>query len=537
MKIFEACADSLLGHGVDVMFGLMGDANMLYVANYRERGGQFVPVVHESCAVAMADSWSRSTGRAGVATVTHGPGLSNTMTSLVEAVRSRSQVLLLTGDTPAEPTHFQRMDISSFAQAAGAGYDKVHRRETLGRDLNRAFQRVVAERRPVVLNIPVALMLEDAGEQSPVSVAVHSSPSVPAIDDLDAALGLIASANRPIVLAGYGAVLSRADDALLALADALAAPVATSVLAKDMFRGHPSNLGICGSLSHSVAAAAIAESDLIIAFGASLNVYTTFHGELLADKHVVQVDIDPGRFGWYQPASEYIAGDAAAVANSIREALDAIDRTPSHPGWLQSVQQSLVDYCPESEYKDHTAVDTVDVRTACLRLNDVLPSNRTMVSDIGRFTNAVWPRIEVPDARRFTTMGGFGAIGLGLAGAIGASIARPDELTVAVVGDGGFMMHLTELTTAVRLQLPLLVLVFNDSAYGAEHTKLQRYGADPGHSLTTWPEFGPIAEAIGAGAMSIRKLEELDELQHVTRDLRGPYLVDIKLDPEVDILA
>ncbi|MEN0136604.1 MAG: thiamine pyrophosphate-binding protein [Rhodococcus sp. (in: high G+C Gram-positive bacteria)] len=537
MKIFEACAHSLLGHGVEVMFGLMGDANMLFVAHYRENGGDFVPTVHESGAVAMADSWSRFTGRVGVATVTHGPGLSNTMTALIEAVRSRSQVLLLTGDTPAEPTHFQRLDISSFAEAAGAGYEKVYRKESLVRDLNRSFQRAVAERRPIVVNIPADLMLDDAGKQTAVHVAVPPAPMVPALDDLDAALGLIASAKRPIVLAGRGAVLSGARDTLVALAEKLAAPVATSVLAKDLFRGHPANLGICGSLSHSVASAAIAESDLIISFGASLNVYTTFHGEWVAEKNLVQIDVDPGRFGWYVSADEYIAGDATAVAEAIGAALDEVEHTPVQPGWLQSVEQRLARFTPGDEYTDRTAVDTVDVRTACLALDSTLPAGRIMVSDIGRFTNAVWPRIAVEDARRFTTMGGFGAIGLGLAGAIGAAIAAPGELTVAVVGDGGFIMHLGELTTAVRRRLPLVVLVFDDSAYGAEHNKLQRYGADPAHSLNVWPEFVPIAEAMGATAVSIRKIEEIDDLVCLTRDLRGPCLVDIKLDPEVNILA
>ncbi|MGW4340595.1 thiamine pyrophosphate-binding protein [Rhodococcus koreensis] len=352
MKIFQACAQALLDHGVEVMFGLMGDVNMLFVAHYREHGGDFVPTVHESSAVAMADSRSRFTGRVGVATVTHGLGLSNTITALVEAVRSRSRVVLLTRDTPAEPTHFQRLDIHSFAAAAGAGYEKVYRKESLVRDLNRSFQRAVAEHRPIVVNIPADLMLDDAGQQPPVRVPVPHSPAVPVLDDLDAALGVTASAKRPIVLAGRGAVLSGAQQALVALASKLAAPVATSVLAKDLFRGHPANLGICGSMSHSVDSTAIAESDLIISFGASLNVDTTFHGEWVAEKNLVQIDIDPGRFGWYvyvagtRPRSPRRSGPLST--RSITPRPSPVGYSPSNKRWRPSHPATSSPIAPRS---------------------------------------------------------------------------------------------------------------------------------------------------------------------------------------------
>ena len=133
-------------------------------------------------------------------------------------------------------------------------------------------------------------------------------------------------------------------------------------------------------------------------------------------------------------------------------------------------------------------------------------------------------------------MGGFGAIGLGLAGAIGAAIAYPKEVRVAILGDGGFMMHLSELATAVSRELPLVVLVYNDGAYGAEHTTFERHGVNTDHSLIAWPEFAPIATALGAKAITIRKLEELDELTELTTNLRGPLFVDIKLDPNVSVV-
>ncbi|TQM11372.1 thiamine pyrophosphate-binding protein [Pseudonocardia kunmingensis] len=536
VRVYEAFAAALLEHGVDTVFGLMGDANMLYAGDYQDRGGRFVRVVHEGSAVGMADSWSRMTGRVGVASVTHGPAVSNTLTSLVEAVRSRSHVLLVTGDTPREPTHFQRLDLAAVATTAGAGYEKVHKPESLVRDLNRAMQRVLAEDRPVLLDLAIGMLRQDAGQQPPVARAVPRARGVPSEEQLGGAIGLIAAAKRPVVLAGRGAVASGARDELVALSGRIAAPLATSLLAKDLFRGHPSDIGICGNLSHSVASRAITEADCIIAFGASLNAHTSFHGEIMAGTKVVQVDADPGAFDWYTRVDEAVAGDAKAVAAAINEALDAVEHRPA-TGWLRGIQQEAASHRPSDDFQDRSAADTVDVRTAMIRLDEVLPDTRVVVSDIGRFVVGVWPYLRVADARDFTSMGAFGSIGLGLAGAIGAAVARPGDLTVAVVGDGGFMMSMAEFTTAVRERLPLLVVVLDDGAYGAEHYKLVHFGMDAGYSLNDWPELVPMAEAMGARGMTVRKPAELDALTEIVADLDGPFLVDVKLDPNVNVLA
>jgi thiamine pyrophosphate-dependent acetolactate synthase large subunit-like protein len=536
VKVFQVFAKAMQELELDPVFGLMGDANMLYVADFKERGGRFVPSVHEAGAVAMADGWSRMTGRIGVATVTHGPGLSNTATALIEAVRSRSRVLLLTGDTPPEPTHFQRIDIAAFASMAGAGYERVYGPDSVVRDLNRALARVAGEGRPVVLDLPAALLGQQCGAQVAVSPPRWPEPAAASAEQLDAALGLIASAERPVIVAGRGAVEAGARDAIVALAERIAAPLATTVLAKDLFRGHPDDLGLCGSLSHDVASGALGKADVLIVFGAALNVYTSFHGELTRGKRIVQVDRDPGRFGWYVPVDEPVCADARSAAEAMVAALDDADHAPSRT-WLEGIRAALAERDPVAEFRDRTGPDTVDIRTACLRLDDQLPGARTVVSDIGRFTSAAWRYLGAPSAEDFTTMGGFGSIGLGLAGAIGAAVARPDTTTVAVLGDGGFMMNAAELSTAVRERLAMVVVVFNDGAYGAEYHKLLGAGADPNHSLNRWPELAPIAEAMGAEAVVVRKLDELESLRLRVAEATGPLVVELKLDPAVNPLA
>ncbi|MCS5734534.1 thiamine pyrophosphate-binding protein [Herbiconiux daphne] len=530
MKVHEVFADALLQHGADVVFGLMGDANLSYLADYRDRGGRFVAAVHEGNAVGMADAWHRRSGRIGVASITHGPALTNSMTSLVEAVRAGSRMVVVTGSTPLEPTHFQRLDLSASALASGAGFEVVTKAQNVVRHLNRALQRTVAENRPIVLDLPIWMIDADAGDQRMISPPQHASPQVPDPDSLDEALGLLSSTPRPVVLAGRGAYDAGAKDALIELAERIGGALATTLWARDLFAGHPSNIGIYGNLAHSVASSAIGEATCVIAFGASLNPLTTYRGELTRGKKIIQVDTDPGRFGWFIGVDEPISGDAKAVAEAMNEALTDAEHEPS-TGWISGIQAALAAHDPHDDFRDISGVDTVDMRSASIVLDELLPAQRTVVADVGRYIRGTLPFLAVPEPRNFVGMGAFGSIGLGLAGAIGAAVAASGELTALVVGDGGLMMNFAEFSTAVRERLPLVVLTFDDGAYGAEWDKLVAGGSDPLYSTMVWPDFADLARAFGGQGLTVRTLSDLDGLPTLLEGLAGPLLVDIRLDP------
>lgn len=534
MMIYRALAETLVRHGVNTLFGLMGNANLLYLPAFGEAGGRFVRVAHEAGAVAMADGYSRMSSALGVASVTHGPAFTNTLTPLVEAVRSRSRVLLITGDPPPVPGHFHHFDIQAATAVAGAAYEQVYEPSSLVRDLNRAIQRVFAERRPVVLNIPIAFMQTEASTQAPVILPVESSAApAPQPDALDRALGLLASAQRPLILAGHGAITAR--DELVALAERTGAALATTALSKELFAGHPRDLGIFGSLAHGVAGGLIAEADCVAAFGASLNMWTTLNGDLVKDKKIAQIDTDPGRFSAYTAVDEAVVGDARLTAAAMNDLLARAGRTRPR-NWAEKVEKALAGYTPQADFADLSGPDTVDIRSAMIKLDDVLPGQRTIISDIGRFIVGVWPYLRVADPRHFTTMGGFGSIGLGLAGTIGAALAAPRRPAVAALGDGGFMMHLPELTTAVRERLPIIVVVLNDGGYGAEHYKLKNHGYDPAYSSYAWPDLAEVATALGARALTVQRIQDLDMLPTLTADLDGPLLIDVRLDPDINLV-
>lgn len=352
-------------------------------------------------------------------------------------------------------------------------------------------------------------------------------------DDLDRAMGVIATARRPIVLAGRGAVRSDARQALLDLAERLGAPVATTLLAKGLFSGEPYDLGIFGTFSADATTTVIDEADCVVAFGASLNEFTTERNGLIDGKAVVQVDANAAQIGRFAPVAAHVVGDATRTALSIIRGLDELEAEPS--GFRRAeLRQHLEENGPEREFIDQSTTDTVDMRTFMMRMNDMLPDERTVVSDGGRFMVAPVRYLDVPGPRHFAITISFAAIGLGLTAAVGAAAADRGHPVVAVLGDGGFAMSMAEFSTAVRYQLDLIVIVLNDRSYGVEYHHLLHRGRSPELSLFDWPNFATVAESLGGQGLVVRSLGDLDALRTGLAERNGtPLMVDVRVDPAV----
>jgi len=534
MKVHSAISRALRDNQVTTVFGLLGDANMQYISQFIETGGTFVNSVHEGGAVSMADGCSRMTGDVSVASVTHGPGVTNTITALTEAVRAGSPVLLLTGDTPPRRDFVQYIDLRAVTAVCGAEYRAVLAPEHLVDDIAKALRYVAITRVPMILDIKYDLLNREVDYAKSSFTSRPPGTALPDEDALDTALGIIASANRPVVLAGLGAVRSGAHDELIALAARLGAPLATTLLGKDFFRHDPFNLGIFGTLAHRFAIDSISHADCVIAFGASLNQYTAAEGFLLAGKAVVHCDIRPSAIGRYSAVDATVVGDAKLVAATMLEHLRDAETRPK--GFCtERLQKDLDAHLPADDYVDATSESTMDVRTAIVELDRMLPANRAVVTDCGRFMRSPWQYLHVEEAGSFQHTVNFGSIGLGIATAIGAAVARPDRLTVAVAGDGGAMMGLIEFTTAVRERLPFVAVILNDGSYGAEYTKLQDAGFDPKHSLITWPEFADMARSMGGHGITVRTKADLEDAAALVASGKLPLLIDVKTDPSVGI--
>jgi thiamine pyrophosphate-dependent acetolactate synthase large subunit-like protein len=533
MKVYEQVAALLIERGVGTMFGLLGDANMYLASAFEAAGGRFVRATHEAGAVSMADGHARMTRTWAVATVTHGPGFTNTLTALVEAARFSTPVLVITGDTPAEATHMQRLDIAAVCASVGVIHERVHRPDTVARDVDRAVHRLQSTGAPVVLNVPVPISLQSSeplaafGARGPVW-----SPPRSHIDDdaLDTALGLAASAARPVLIAGRGATDPGTEEAVTSLADALGAGLFTSGLGVGLFAGHPRHVGIMGSIAHEQATSILMDSDCVIAIGTSLNKYTSLGGEIVSGKSVIHIDTDPVKLGWFVTPTCGIAGDARAVAaimaDGIRES-----GLPEKKIWMQRCEDASAAVRQSFPRDDRSTADTIDIRVATRCLDALLPAGCAVVSDVGRFIAGSWPYLTKAAVGKFTAMTGFGSIGLGLAGGTGAALSAVSDLTVVLVGDGGFMMNISELATAVRERLPMVVVVYNDGAYGAEYQKLINEGFPARHAYNVWPDIAATAEGFGARSLTIRTPDDFDSAAQAIDRLAGPLVLDIRLDP------
>lgn len=528
IHVYQSIARATSDHGVDTMFGLMGDANLFMVDSFvRECDGRFVPAAHEGSSVLMALAYAHVAGKVGVATVTHGPALTNCITALTEGARGHVPMVLLAGDTPvANPRHLQGIDQRELVKATGAGFVQLRAPETIGMDVARAFYRAQVERRPIVLNMPADFMWQEVTHEAHVLDVFTAPGGVAEGDILDEAIGMIASARRPLILAGGGAVGAR--DQLIRLADRLEAPLATTLKAKGLFSDHPYNIDIFGTLSTPAAYELIAQSDCIVCFGTALHDFTTDRGKLMEDKRIVQVDIEPTAIGGGRHPDAALVADAGLTAETILYWLNEAEIPAS--GFTRALDTQTLTAHPVGANK--TADGYVNFIHALERLEESLPSDRVLVTDGGRFMTEVWCRVSAPNPQSFVVTANFGSIGLGIQEAIGAGLAAPDRPVVVFSGDGGFMMGgINEFNTAVRLGLDLIVIVANDSAYGAEHIQFLDRKMDPSLTEFHWPSFAEIATSLGGKGFEVRCEEELEAAIAALETREGPVLIELRLDP------
>lgn len=526
---YQSIAHAVDDHGVKTMFGLMGDANLFMVDCYvRECKRTFVPVAYEGSAVLMALAYAHVSGEVGVATVTHGPALTNCVTALTEAARGHIPLVLLAGDTPVlNPQNLQNINQRELVAVTGAGFEQIRAPETAVYDVAHAFYRARVEKRPIVVNMPADFMWQEVQHQKTVFQAFTAPSYVPEGDDLDDAIGMIASAKRPIILAGGGAVSAR--DKIIRLADRMEAPLATTLKAKGLFNGHPFDMGIFGTLSTPAAYDAIANSDCVVCFGASLHHFTTDKGALMKGKRVIQINSSLTEVSKnYHPDAALVA-DAGLTADNIVYWLDEAEIAPT--AFTGELDMAELNAHPPASKRD-AAPGCVNYILALERLEAALPKERVLTTDGGRFMTEVWCRISAPDPRSFIVSANFGSIGLGLQEAIGASLAAPERPVVLFSGDGGFMMGgVNEFNTAVRLKQDLVVIIANDSAYGAEHIQFLDRSMDPGLAEFDWPSFADVARALGGDGIYVQCADDLDRAVAAIETRDRPLLIELRLDP------
>jgi thiamine pyrophosphate-dependent acetolactate synthase large subunit-like protein len=251
------------------------------------------------------------------------------------------------------------------------------------------------------------------------------------------------------------------------------------------------------------------------------------------DAKIIQVDVDPRAIGRNQPADLAILTDAKATANALNNEIMSRGHTNQGFRTPELSDEIASNTWRHDPYEDASTDEWIDPRTASIALNDLLPRDRAVAVDSGHFLGYPAMFLEVPDARSWLFPNGFQAVGLGLGNAIGAAIAQPDRPTVAAIGDGGAFMALAELETAARLKLMLLVVIYDDAAYGAEVHHFAPMGHDV--SLVRFPDadLAGIARAAGAKAATVRRTEDLSIVEEWLANPHGPLVLDVKVNPTI----
>jgi thiamine pyrophosphate-dependent acetolactate synthase large subunit-like protein len=533
VRVARAIAETLSELGTDHVFGLLGSGNYEVTNALAECGARFVAARHECGAIVMADTNARLTGRVGVCSVHQGPGLTNAVTGLTEAAKSRTPLLVLAADTPAGAVRSNfRIDQRLLAESVGAAHDCLQAPDTAVADTRRAWRRARDERRPVVLSMPIDVQAAEAAAAPQDPVPAPLRPPAPPEAAVRRVAELLAAAERPLLIAGRGAVLAAARGPIEALGEATGALLATSAAASGLFAGSPWSLGISGGFATPLAADLARRADVVVSFGATLNMWTTRHGRLFSpEARVVQVDVDAEAIGSHHRADVGVVGDAAEAARAILTTLGGGAWT----GWRSPELRAEIASrrWRDEPYDDATDGRRIDPRTLARALDDLLPEQRLLVVDSGHFMGWMPMYCRVPDEWGFVMTQGFQSVGLGLATGLGAAVTRPDRLVVAALGDGGTLMGLSELETAVRLALPLLIVVFNDAAYGAEvhHFGPEGFPVD----LVRFPDTDLAALARGAGAdgVTVRGPGDLGAVERWLQAPIRPLLVDAKIVPTV----
>ncbi|MDQ4037218.1 MAG: thiamine pyrophosphate-binding protein [Actinomycetota bacterium] len=530
--VAEVVAATLAERGVRQVFGVVGSGNFHVTNALIGSGARYVAARHEMGATVMADAYARMSDGIGVVTLHQGCGLTNAVTGLAEAAKSGTPLLALAAEVTNPASNFY-VDQPALARAVGAESIRVDDPARAAAQIAAAYDLAVSGRRTVLVNLPLQIqsrpvpsIATDAGQPQPATVA--APPDGEGVAEL---AGLLLGAQRPVFVAGRGARHARTE--IERAADEYGALLATSAVVKGLFHGSPWSLDVSGGFATPLAANLIRDADLIVGWGCALNMWTMRHGRLIGPgTTVVQVDVDRGALGRHRDIDLGIHGDSAEVARCVRALFDGAARA----GYRSDEVATRI--AAEGRWRDVPYLDwaagtgdsaRIDPRTLTIGLDDLLPAERIVSVDSGNFMGYPSMFLSVPDELGFCFTQAFQSIGLGLATAIGAALARPDRLPVAALGDGGALMGIAELDTVRRLGLPMVVVVYNDAAYGAE---VHHFSGGQPLETVTFPDtdIASIARGYGFDAVTVRGI---DDLGPVGNWLRGPRERALLIDAKV----
>ncbi|MCQ2070496.1 MAG: biosynthetic-type acetolactate synthase large subunit [archaeon] len=536
MKGSRALLKMLEDRDVETMFGYPGGAVIPIYDEIRDSSIRHVLVRHEQCAAHAADGYARASGKTGVCLSTSGPGATNMVTGIATAYADSVPMLALTGQVGSKmlgSEAFQEVDAYSLMMSFTKHNYRVTEVNRLPHAIDEAW-RIASSGRPgpVHIDLPVDQMNAQIDEEL-LNKHYGIKEPVEDLSGLPAALDLIKSSVRPVIMAGGGVISSGASEEVQRLAETISAPIVTPMMGIGCVpTKHPLNMGPLGMHGRICAKETFSGADLIIAIGTKFSDRTySPHTAPSQSCKVVQIDVDPVQFGKSGRESVNIRCDAKKAVNLL---LDSLENKLTHDSWMRETK----------EFKNRRNVDfnyftyPIIPQKVMWDLNKYIDDDTIITTDVGQ--NQMWAMhyLDIKRPRQFLSSGSFGTMGFGLPAAIGAKAARPDCKVATIVGDGGLQMVIQELATSVAENLPVVIVLLNNGWLGMVR-QWQKLFWDKRYSQTELgddPDFVQIAKAYKAEGITVERAGEVDDALKYAFDCGKTCIVDIHVDPEEDVL-
>ncbi|KDE55589.1 thiamine pyrophosphate-binding protein [Methanoculleus sp. MH98A] len=525
MTVADVLVSELAAWGITLYFGIPGSSSLPLVdAVRRNPDARYIVVRHEQTAALAASAYNKFTGKVAVCLTIAGPGATNLATGLYDAKEDRASVLSLNGQVQAQyagPGGVQEIDQDAFFRPIAVFNNTVADPSTAVKLLTRALRYAIIGRGVAQLSLPNDIQREPLEpaycERETCLAEVTTAPTGEAVR---AAAEAIDGAERPVILAGFGAM--RAAEAVIELAETIRAPIVTTFRAKGILPDENEWVaGIHGPLGTPHARTLVEESDLVIACGASFSDFTGIPGE----KRAVHIDIDPLQLGKH-PLAAGVYGDCAVAVPMIRERVRPREDTGAR-AWLAEQKREWFEFLDREADPEAAPIRPPYIMKV---LSGTLPEDAVISLDVGE--NQWWfGRNFRMKRQRFAMSGYLGTMGFGLPGAIAAKLAYPDATAVCITGDGGFSMVMADFVTAVRYDLPIVVVVLNNHQLAMIREEQREANYPPYGIELTNPDFAAYAEACGgAGIRVVRPQDLADAVLRAVR-MNKPVVVDIETDP------
>jgi acetolactate synthase-1/2/3 large subunit len=529
--------ECLIREGVEVVYGYPGGAILpFYDAMGKYPQVHHVLVRHEQSAAHMADGLARATGKVGVAIGTSGPGATNLVTGIATAMLDSSPLVCLTGQV-ASPLigsdAFQEIDITGITQPITKHNYLVYDIHDLAYTIREAFHIARTGRPgPVLIDVPKDVQNAKTEFEYPEGEIVlpgYHPPKEAAQSEIDAFLRMIQEAERPVILAGHGVLMSGAMREVLEFAERTQTPFSLTLLGKGALpEVHPLSLGMMGMHGTGYANLAIQNADLLLAFGMRFDDRVTGNLKTYApNAKKIHIEIDPSEIHKNVHADLPIEGDLKTVLNQVLPSLPALE----HRNWLGQIR----DWMEDADERDIVNQDVGDRLFAAHVIHDMWKAtggDSVVVTDVGQ--HQMWEAQYYLHQRPHTliTSGGLGTMGFGMPAAIGAAMGLKSSNVWAIVGDGGFQMTMAELATAVQERVPIKIAIMNNGFLGMvrqwqEFFYEERYNATPMYS----PDFVKLAEAYGIPARRVEKRHDvIPTVEWANSITEGPVLLDFVVE-------